>query len=292
VNNLVGKTLGRYKLVEELGSTGTTSIGGMATVFRATNEDTGEEVALKLLPANLTKKPEYIRRFRREYKLMSGLSHPNLVSIREYDSHEGQHFYTMSFVTWPTLETVLKDAPENKLSPLRAARIGRELLDALVYVHGESIVHRDLKPANLFVSEDDRVLLADFGLAKGLRETAITLQPSFLGTIVYASPEQIDTSQNLDHRSDLYQLGLLVFLTVAGKLPYPKRDIETMIEEKCFKEGLASVRTVNAEVPEALDAWMIRATRTDPAERFQTAAEMRDALVAVIDSGALGEVKS
>jgi eukaryotic-like serine/threonine-protein kinase len=289
VSTLVGQRLGRYRIEEEMGSTGGSSVGGMTTVYRAVNEDTGETVALKMLPAHFTHNPEYIRRFRREYKMMSGLDHPNLVSIREYDSQDGQHFYTMTYVQHPTLEWVLKEAPGEKLAPARAARIGISLLEALAYIHDEGIIHRDLKPANAFVTPDDQIILADFGLAKGMRQTAITMQPTFLGTIVFASPEQIDTSRDLDHRADLYQAGLIVYLMVAGGLPYPRRDIETMIHEKCFKEGLASARTLNPAVPEALDGWLLKSTRTDAAERYQNAREMQAALKDLLASGALGE---
>jgi serine/threonine protein kinase len=286
---LVGQLLGRYRIEEEMGSSGGSSVGGMTTVYRAINEDTGEAVALKLLPAHFTRNPEYIRRFRREYKMMAGLDHPNLVSIREFDSHEGQHFYTMTLVKHPTLEWVLKEAPGERLSPARSARVGISLLEALAYIHDEGIIHRDLKPANAFVTPEDHVILADFGLAKSMRQTAITMQPTFLGTIVYASPEQIDTSRELDHRADLYQAGLIVYLAAAGTLPYPKRDIESMIHEKCFKEGLNSARTLNPAIPQVLDDFLLKSTRTDSEERYQNAREMQAALKELLASGQLPE---
>jgi serine/threonine-protein kinase len=270
----IGKQLGRYRIVEDLGS------GGMTSVFKAAVEDTGEVVALKVLPPNLTKNNEYVRRFKREYKVMAELVHPNLVRIHDYTSADGIHFYTMSFVTAPTLDRILKElAQASRSMPWRrVTRIGIGLLTALAYIHEAGIIHRDLKPVNLFVGDDDHVTLADFGLVKAMRQTAITVTPTFLGTIEYASPEQIDVSATVDHRSDLYQTGLLLFQSAAGKLPYNRRDIETMITEKCFKDGLASCRLINPEVPEELDAVLVKATRTDPAERFGSAAEMRAAL--------------
>lgn len=278
-DEFLGRVLGRYRLVQDLGS------GGMTSVFKAVNEDTGAFAAVKVLPTHLTKNPEYVRRFRREYRVMSNLAHPNLVSIHEYDSTDGLHFYAMPFVEDPTLERILKDAPGGRLSVARVVRIGSGLLQALGYIHDAGIIHRDLKPVNLFVSASDHVLLADFGLAKAMRQTVITMQPTFMGTIEYASPEQIDVSATVDHRSDLYQTGLMLFQAAAGGLPFPRRDIETMITEKCFKEGLAGVRTVNPDLSEAFEALIQKATRTDAAERFASAAEMREALAALPSTG-------
>lgn len=280
-DEMVGKTLGRYRIVQDLGS------GGMTSVFKAICEDTGAFVAMKVLPGHLTRNPEYIRRFRREYKVMSSLSHPNLVSIHEYDCTDGLHFYTMPFVEFPTLDRVLKDAPGGRLAPARVARVGVGLLTALQYIHDAGIIHRDLKPVNLFVSDADHVLLADFGLVKAMRQTVITMQPTFLGTIEYASPEQIDVTATVDPRSDLYQTGLMLYQSAAGALPYPRRDIETMITEKCFKEGLVSMRVLAPEVPKGLDLLILKSTRTDPAERFQTADRMREALEALLATGEL-----
>lgn len=268
---MMGRLLGRYRVVEELG-------GGMTSVFKAVSEDTGAFVAVKVLPQHLTSNPEYVRRFRREYKVMSNLAHPNLVPIHEYDCTDGMHFYAMPFVDAPTLEHLCKGG---RLPPARVARIGVGLLQALGYIHEAGIIHRDLKPGNLFVGPEDHVLLADFGLVKSMRQTAITLQPTFMGTVEYASPEQIDVSANVDPRSDLYMTGLILFQAAAGALPFPKRDIETMITEKCFKPGLPGLRTVFPDAPEALEAVISKSTRTDPAERYATAADMRDALAAL-----------
>ena len=281
-DELLGKVLGRYRIVEDLGS------GGMTSVYKAINEDSGRTMAVKVLPSHLTRKPEYIRRFRREYKVMANLAHPNLVAIHEYDCTDGVHYYSMPFVAAPTLDRVMEAAPGRRLPPLRVARIGVGLLSALEYIHEAGIIHRDLKPVNLFVEEGDHVLLADFGLAKAMRQTVITMQPTFMGTVEYASPEQIDVSATVDPRSDLYQTGLLLFQAAAGALPFPRRDIETMINEKCFKEGLAAVRTLEPSVPEGLDRVIQRATRTDPGERWQDARQMREALEALLTSGELG----
>jgi len=273
----IGRVLGRYRLLADLGS------GGISSVFKAEETSTGRIVAVKILPANVTRNTEYLRRFRREYKIMAELDHPNLIRIEGHDEADGVFFYTMPFMEAPTLEEVLADCHQRKttLPACRVVRIGIGLLEALEYIHDHGIIHRDLKPVNLFVGDNDHVILADFGLVKAVRQTAITVTPTFLGTIEYASPEQIDVSAKVDHRSDLYQTGLILFQAAAGRLPYNRRDIENIITEKCFKDGLIRVTTVNPSVPAALDEVLLRATRSDPEERFSSAREMRDALEGV-----------
>ncbi|MBI4859324.1 MAG: serine/threonine protein kinase [Candidatus Riflebacteria bacterium] len=273
-DEIIGKVLGRYRVTRDLGS------GGMASVFEAQVIDSGEVVALKMLPIHMVKNPEYLRRFRREYRVMAELDHPNLVPIREFDEIDGVYFYTMPFVTCPTLDQVLAahEARQAQVPPDRVARIGVGLMAALDYIHAKGIIHRDLKPVNVFVSDEDHVMLADFGLVKAMRQTAITMRPTFLGTIEYAAPEQIDVTATVDHRSDLYQAGLILFQMAAGRLPFNRRNIEAMIEEKCFKEGLTSPRLINPAIPEALSLVIQKSTRSDPVERHQSAVEMQQAL--------------
>jgi serine/threonine protein kinase len=284
----IGKKLGPYRIVEDLQSR------GMTTVLKAIDETSGETVALKVLPAEVGRSSEYIRRFRREYSIMAELSHPNLMPIREYMAEDGYHFFSMPFISDPTLDTLL--APTNGRCTIlpfpRLARIGIELLRALEYIHGLGLIHRDLKPVNIFVRPDDGILLADFGLVKAIRRTVITVTPTFLGTMAYASPEQIDVSAEVDQRSDLYQTGLILLQAAAGALPFPERDIEAMINIKCFSEGLASARSLNPDVPAALDAFITRSTKTEREKRFASATEMRQALEEIatglgLDKGAV-----
>lgn len=272
----VGARLGRYSLVEAAGQ------GSMASVFKARHEESGQIVALKILPGTITRDAERLRRFKREYRILSELDHPNIIRIFEYeaDETEGCHFYTMQYLEHPTLKAIISRhvVDEERTVPVdRAVRILANLLEGLEYIHGKDVVHRDVKPANCYVPPDDRTILADFGLVKATAMTAITMGPSFIGTPEYASPEQIMVDRNVDGRSDLYQAGLILYEMVAGRLPFGN-DLESILSDKCLADTIRSPREFNPGLPAGLECFILKSTAREAGQRYQTAREMGAAL--------------
>ncbi|MBI4865840.1 MAG: serine/threonine protein kinase [Candidatus Wallbacteria bacterium] len=272
---IVGKTLGRYRVLADVGQ------GAMAAVYQAKDESTGRIVALKILPGQMTRDAERLRRFKREYRILAELDHPNIIHIYDADEADGLHFYTMQYLEHPTLQRVIQRyvKEEERTVPVeRATAILANLLAGLEYIHSRGVVHRDIKPANCYIPADDSTILADFGLVKATAMTAITMAPSFIGTPEYASPEQIMVDKSVDERSDLYQAGLLFYEMVAGRLPFSS-DLESIIGEKCLADGVKSPRVFNPALSSKLESLVLKATTREVTQRFQTAAQMRAELL-------------
>ncbi|MBI3890289.1 MAG: serine/threonine protein kinase [Candidatus Wallbacteria bacterium] len=271
---VVGKRLGRYLVLADVGQ------GAMACVYKARDEETGRVVALKILPGQVTRDAERLRRFKREYRILAELDHPNIIHIYDADEAEGLNFYTMQYLEHPTLKKVIAQhvQEEERTVPVsRATAILANLLRGLQYIHSKSVVHRDIKPANCYIPENDQTILADFGLVKATAMTAITMAPSFIGTPEYASPEQIMVDKSVDARSDLYQAGLLLYEMVAGRLPF-SNDLEGIISEKCLQDSVKPPRSFNPALPGALETMVLKATAREATQRYQTAGEMLGAL--------------
>lgn len=205
-----GAKLGAYEIQSPLGS------GGMGEVYRATDTKLGRDVALKVLPAEMAQDPERLSRFRREAKALAQLDHPNIVTIYSVEQCNGINFITMQLVEGQALDRLI---PQGGLPAEQIVKIASALGDALAAAHDKGIVHRDLKPANVMVSNEGRVRVLDFGLAKDIRATSLsdatmtsdsrTQVGAVMGTPAYMSPEQI-SGRTLDHRSDIFSLGVLL----------------------------------------------------------------------------------
>ncbi len=216
---LLGRDIdGRYTILEKLGQ------GGMGAVYRASQHGLDREVAIKVVSAHLVSDPAVVKRFLREAKLASRLSHPNAVGVLEFGQTEDGVFYlVMELVTGRTLDHVIKS--EKVLKPERVVRIGMQVCDALEGAHSLSIIHRDLKPANimLLAKGRDLVKVLDFGLAKvvGADQTTVTMTNAgaLLGTPAFMPPE-LALGLPCDARADLYSLGVVLYLAGSGRLPF------------------------------------------------------------------------
>lgn len=207
----------RYRIDAQLGE------GGMGEVYLAVDTQLGRKVALKILPAELTRDEERVRRFEREARTASGLNHPNILTIYEIGRAEGTHFIITELVEGETLRDLIRTGP---IELTRLLDIGAQAADALAAAHRAGVVHRDIKPENIMVRRDGYVKLLDFGLAKLLETsrdaplTALTTPGMVVGTIQYMSPEQTAGS-HVDHRADIFSLGCVLYEMATSRHPFP-----------------------------------------------------------------------
>jgi serine/threonine protein kinase len=266
---MIGRVIkGKYKIYDEVGS------GGFATVYLGRNMDTNEIVAIKVLSELHTREPRYLERFRREAGLAERLQHENIVHILDHGIEDGAHFLIMEFVEGLTLDQVLaRKGPlpiEEVLSYVKQTCAG---LDA---AHRAGVVHRDIKPANLMITPEGAVKIMDFGIARVGSTAGLTQSGIFMGTPRYISPEMAEGA-GADIRSDLYALGLLLYEMLAGSPPFDADNPWAVLRQQ-IEEPIPPVRQIRPDVPEWLEATIARAAAKDPAQRFQSPAEMLAAI--------------
>jgi eukaryotic-like serine/threonine-protein kinase len=268
---------GRYRIVGLLG------VGGMGMVYRAEDEELGLPVAVKILRPDLAGNERLLARFKQELVLARQVSHVNVVRIHDIGSDGGLVFLTMDFVAGRSLAEVLAD--EGRLAPERAAEIARQLALGLGAAHRAGVVHRDLKPGNVLVdagapgstgSNPERVAITDFGIARSLTGSGLTLPGSFVGTLDYLSPEQA-RGEEVDGRSDLYALGILLYEMLTGELPFRGGSQAEVLAQR-LTGASRDLRRAGVKVPAYLQAIVRRLLEKDPARRYQSAGEVAAAL--------------
>jgi eukaryotic-like serine/threonine-protein kinase len=260
---LIGRTVSHYRILESLGG------GGMGVVYKAEDAALGRTVALKFLPAELTRDPEAKARFLQEARAASALDHPNLCTIHEVgETAEGQLFLVMTYYDGETLRKRIERGP---LPIEQAVDIAQQIARGLQKAHRHGIVHRDVKPANLMVTGDEVVKILDFGLAKLVGSAAITRTGFSAGTPAYMSPEQA-RGETVDHRTDLWSLGVVLYEMVAGRRPFrgehEQAAIYSLLHDR--PEPLGRLRP---ETPPELERIVSRLLAKDPAERYADAAQ-------------------
>ncbi len=268
---MIGKTLGNYQIVEELGR------GGMAIVYRAYQPSLNRDVAMKVLPPQLSFDQEFVERFQREAKAAAKLRHPNIVVIHDVGHEDGTYYIVMEYLQGRTLKQVIEQ--EGKLQPQRAARIVEQVAAALDYAHQQGFVHRDVKPANIFVGPDDHVTLTDFGIAKAASETQqLTRTGMLVGTPEYMSPEQA-AGGRVDYRTDLYALGVVLYQMLAGRVPYRGTTPHATLHAVIY-EPPPPPRQINPNLQPGLESVILQAVAKRPEQRFQRGADLTAALKA------------
>jgi eukaryotic-like serine/threonine-protein kinase len=254
---------GRYRIIRKLGA------GGMANVYLAEDQELGRRVAIKILDDRHAADDSFIERFRREAKNAAGLSHPNIVSIYDRGEAEGTYYIAMEYLSGRSLkELIVSRGP----TPIRIAiDYTRQMLAALGFAHRHGIVHRDIKPHNVVVDSDGRLKVTDFGIARS-GASQMTEVGSIIGTAQYLSPEQARGSP-VDQRSDVYSVGIVLYEMLTGKVPFTG-DTPLEIAMKHLSEVPVPPSELRDDVPEDLDAVVLRALAKDPEDRYQTAEEM------------------
>lgn len=269
-DTLIGQTLGRYRILEHLGS------GGMAEVYKAHHPGLDRYVAVKILHTFLANEENFLARFRREAKAIATLRHPNIVQVFDFDYDEERDLYymVMEFINGLSLKEKLQDLRRRgeKMSVEEIVRICGALGDALDYAHRRGMVHRDVKPANVIFNSDDQPILTDFGIAKMVNVAKLTASGEMIGTPAYMAPEQA-LGKVGDERSDIYSLGVMIFQLATGTLPF-EADTPIGVALKHINDPLPPLREVEPDVPEKLEEIVSRAMSKDPEERYQTAAQL------------------
>ncbi len=210
---MINTTIGKYKIIRLIGE------GGMAAVYEAEHEMLGTKVAIKVLNPILSANAQIKERFRNEAKLMASLDHPNITRVLDFDEQPQQLSIVMDFLAGQDLNQKIKS--NGPLSDKEIERVFSQTLSAFQYAHEKGIVHRDIKPSNIFILPDGQVKILDFGIAKLFGQgNEMTQTGTQMGTPIYMSPEQVKADKTIDHRSDIYSLGVTLIFALTGKAPY------------------------------------------------------------------------
>src|SRR5271154_5882297 len=274
---MIGQTISHYRIVEQLGA------GGMGVVYKAQDSRLDRAVALKFLPDKLAQEPQALERFRREARAASALNHPGICTIYDIGEQDGRGFIVMEFIDGETLRHHI----HRQALPLEEIlKLGMQIAEALDAAHAEGIIHRDIKPANIFVTKRGQAKVLDFGLAKLLPKAVAAGGPDadgddtdstsivgiISGTPSYMSPEQI-RGDTLDARTDIFSLGLVLYEMATGRQAFSGPTGGVIIEAVLTRPPV-SVRSINTEIPLALEVIIDKALRKDREQRYQHAADL------------------
>jgi serine/threonine protein kinase len=265
-----GSDESRYEIIDEVGR------GGMGVVYKAKDTHLGRIVALKRLPENLRQHPTAVKFFEREARSAAILNHPNIVTVFDAGQENGTYFITMELLEGTPLDEVM--TKHKVLPPVVVARLGVQIATGLQFAHRNKIIHRDIKTANLFLTRDKIVKIMDFGLAKMVEE--VRKGATVIGgTPYYMAPEQA-SGKDVDHRADLYALGITLYQMSTGNLPFTEGDINYHHNHTPPPDP----RTFKPDLPPQLATLILKLIEKEPDARIQNAADVVQVLQALIDS--------
>jgi serine/threonine protein kinase len=265
---MIGSTISHYKILQKLGE------GGMGMVYKAEDQNLKRYVAIKFLPALLTRDQETRLRFSQEAQAASALDHPNICTIYEIDqTKDGQLFMVMAFYEGETLETKIK---RSLLSFKMLLDYTIQIAHGLATAHKNGIVHRDIKPANIIITADGVVKILDFGLAKLTGQTNLTKEHTSIGTVNYMSPEQAQ-GDIVDDRTDIWSLGVLLYESTSGRFPF-KGEYEQAVIYSIINQDPEPIEKSRKGIPAGLKAVITKSLAKKPSERYQTVIDMLDEL--------------
>ena len=281
MDDLSSQELGEYRLIEKLGQ------GQTATVYRAYPASLNRPVAVKVLDPAFTSKIGFVSRFKREARLVARLRHPHILPLYDYGEQKGLIYLVTDYVEGSTLRTRMQGEP---MEWHQAASLLLPIARALAYVHSQGVTHRDVKPSNVLIGRNDWPLLSDFGIAKEARaDMPATMSGEATGLpYYYMSPEQAQTIQ-VDERSDIYSLGVVLYELVTGRLPF-RGDSPLEVMRQHLNETAESPCAINPSLPAMGEAIIMRAMTKNPGGRYQLMGEMVNALQVALTQTSLGSV--
>jgi serine/threonine protein kinase len=286
---MIGQALSHYRIESKLGE------GGMGVVYKARDTHLDRPVAIKVLPADKVADAGRKQRFVQEAKAASALNHPNIITIHDINSCEGVDFIVMEYVEGKSLDKLV---PSKGMRPTQALKSAVQIADALAKAHGAGIIHRDLKPSNVMVTDDGRVKILDFGLAKLLEPAesspeaptltarSLTEEGAVVGTATYMSPEQAE-GRRIDGRSDIFSFGSVLYEMVTGRKPFAA-DSRLSILIKILNEDPTPPSQLVTSIPPELEKIILRCLRKERARRYQYMADVKVALEDVEEESASG----
>ncbi len=269
MEDLAGKQLGPYQIIAPLGE------GGMAAVYKAFQPSMERYVALKILPRHFANDPEFVGRFKQEARVIANLQHPHILPVHDFGEADGYTYLTMRFIQGGTLSDWLKERVPLPMDKIR--RVISQVGGALDYAHAQGVIHRDIKPSNILVDQWNNSLLTDFGLAKMVATSShLTQTGGILGTPAYMSPEQ-GLGQKIDHRSDIYSLGVVLYQMTVGHLPY-QAETPMAVVIKHIHDPLPPPRQREPNLTEAVELVILKALTKNPEDRYGSAGDLVQAL--------------
>jgi serine/threonine protein kinase len=267
-SNVLGN---RYELIEKIGG------GGMALVYKARCRLLNRFVAVKILREEFTGDEEFVKRFEIEAQSAASLSHPNIVPIYDVGNENNIFYIVMEYIDGITLkEYIVRNGP---LDWKDAVRIAIQICSAIEHAHSKQIIHRDIKPQNILMTQDGIAKVTDFGIARAVTSSTITMVGSTIGSVHYFSPEQARGGY-IDEKSDLYSLGIIMYEMITGKMPFDGES-PVAIALKHIQDKPIQPIDLNKDIPRALNDIIMKAIKKEQSGRYQTATEMSEDLYRV-----------
>ena len=263
----------RYEVIKSIGE------GGMANVYLAQDTILDRSVAIKVLRGDLENNEKFIRRFQREAKSVSDLSHSNIVEVYDVGEEEGQHYIVMEYIDGKTLKQLVQK--RGALTVTEVIDIMAQITDGLIAAHNSYIIHRDIKPQNIMILDNGMIKITDFGIAMSMNATQLTQTNSVMGSVHYLPPEQA-SGKTATMKSDIYSAGILMYELLTGNVPF-KGDNAVEIALKQMKERIPSIRKQNPLIPQSVENIILKATAKNPKNRYETIQEMNDDIIHALD---------
>lgn len=272
---------GQYEIQEQIG------VGGMATVYRAYQPKLDRSVAIKVMHKMFLEDAGFTARFEREARIVARLDHPNIVPIYDYDHYEDQPYLVMKYLQGQTLKDLMR---QRALSLDEIVVLMKAIASALSYAHQQGVLHRDMKPSNVIIDQDGTPYLTDFGLARIAKQGESTLSvDTMLGTPHYISPEQAQGGADLDARTDVYAMGIMLFEMTTGRLPFTGDNAYAVIHKQ-INAAPPQPSQLNPEIPPAVERVLLKALEKEPAKRYNTPDALLDAFEQAINADGLTEL--
>lgn len=268
-----GQTIENYQIEELLGQ------GGMGAVYRATDMSLDRSVALKIMNPGVATNADFLRRFKSEARVLGRLQHPNIVNVYTFRHVDSHLIIVMEYVGGGTLSDLIDQ--HGAVPVRRATELIKQSLDALEFAHSSNIIHRDIKPPNILLTENMLVKVSDFGLAKIQEDsnaTMVTRVGMTGGTLHYMPPEQTEALSNVDHRGDIYSLGMTFYQMLAGRVPFDRNSSAFSILRAIDQQSIPTPDSFNSTIPGELVNIVMKSINKFPDDRYQSASEMRAAI--------------